>query len=500
MKRSIRAMATIALSFCVAAGAGTAVMAEESSNTIYVGQSYVAKSADPTDSNVPWNLTSHGISESIYMLDENGELYSRIVDSMEQTGELDWNITMKQDVKFSDGSVVDAAAICDGMNEVIEKNGFSNATAGKLTFEATGEYTFTVHTERETKDMASVLAEWQNITFKNLGDGNYVFTGPYMIDSLDPGVEVSLKPNPYYDEDADQRPDVVVKKFEDTSAMQLAFESGEIDMAFTVTPDVADILEGEGYTVKNIDAGYQYFCVAGLQREAMSDLNVRRALDLIFNREEMLTALKGGRLATGFFATYYSFAGTTELKTDVDAASEYLTEAGYTKNDSGIWEKDGQELELKLATYASRPDLVTIMQLAASQLNAAGINTTTEIVDSISTAASSGEYDLCFWAQHTAPTGDPAYSLNQFFREGAAYNCNGYQSEKMETVLDELNALTPGEERNAKAVEAQAIIYEDLPVFYLVDPQWHIAVSDELTDYQPYCGDYYVINAKLGLE
>ena len=49
------------------------------------------------------------------------------------------------------------------------------------------------------------------------------------------------------------------------------------------------------------------------------------------------------------------------------------------------------------------------------------------------------------------------------------------------------------------AKKAQDIIFEDLPVLYLVDPQWHIALSERLKDYRPYCGDYYIVNTDLGI-
>ncbi|MDO4323888.1 MAG: ABC transporter substrate-binding protein [Lachnospiraceae bacterium] len=502
---SLLMAATLSLGMVFGGVTAMAAEAEQESpvgngETIYVGQTNIVKSMDPTDSSVPWALTAHGVSESIFMLDEEGNTYSRFIDSLEQTDDNDWTLKMKTGVKFSDGSDVTANSICDCMNEVIEKNGLSNATAGKLEFTAVDDTTFTVHTERMTKQMVSVLTEWTNIVFKHLDNGEYAFTGPYMIENLDPGVEISMTPNPYYDDQAENRPNVVIKAFKDTSAMQLAFEGGEIDMAFTVTPDVAEILEAEGYTVKNIDAGYQYFGIMNLERAPLDDLNVRKAVNAALNREDMLTALKGGSVATGFFAHYYSFAGDVEITTSTDDAAAYLEEAGWTQNDSGNLEKDGEELSLKLVTYASRPDLTIIMQLAAAQLNELGIQTTTEIVDSIDETGRSGEYDIMFYAQHTAPTADPAFALNQFFRQGEGKNFNNYSSDKVVELLDQMGTMEPGEERDALAVEVQDVVYEDLPVLFLVDPQWHIAVSDKLADYTPYCGDYYVINPKLGLE
>ena len=125
---------------------------------------------------------------------------------------------------------------------------------------------------------------------------------------------------------------------------------------------------------------------------------------------------------------------------------------------------------------------------------------TTEIVDSIDTTAAAGEYDLIFYAQHSAPTGEPVYFLSMFLRTGESKNFNGYSSDEVDSLLDTMGTLELGDERDELAKEIQEIVYEDLPILYLVDPEWYIAVSDRLADYQPYCGDYFVVNDTLGLE
>ena len=139
------------------------------------------------------------------------------------------------------------------------------------------------------------------------------------------------------------------------------------------------------------------------------------------------------------------------------------------------------------------------MQLVSSELTKAGIDCSTEIVDSIGTVLTDGNYDIAFYAQHTAPSGEPGAALNMFFTEGGSRNYEGYKNEEIDKLLDELAATEPGPERDAIAQQIQAIVFEDLPVYYLVDPQWHVALSDRVADYVPYCGDYYVVNAELGL-
>ncbi|KAG3106287.1 hypothetical protein PC123_g8 [Phytophthora cactorum] len=334
----------IALSACAAPNKNIltdGASPKELKKTIYIGQTNIASSINPTDSGVPWSLTSHGISENLYMLNEKGELVSRMIDELEQFDQNNWKATLKGDVFFSDGSPVNADAIVESMNRILAENSFSNSTAGKMEFTKVDEYTFNISTERPTKLMQSVLAEWTYIVFKETDEGKFIFTGPYMVNAFNAGVELKLSPNPYYP-DADKRSNVVIKVFRDTNAMKLAYESGDIDMAFTITPEVAEMLEEQGFTVKNIDAGYQYFAIVNMENEPLDDLNVRSAVNEALSRNDMIQALHGGRIATGAFAQYYSFAGNLTIESNMDDAKKQMLEAGWSYNTDGFLEKNGE--------------------------------------------------------------------------------------------------------------------------------------------------------------
>ena len=469
----------------------------DTGDSIVIGCSYVADNTNPVDS--AWDLTAHGISEGIFMQDAEGNLVSRFVTDLarEEDG-LTWNLTLTNAVKFSDGSDCDAQALADCMNYLQAENSMTNGTAGLCTFTAVDENTLQVVTERPITTMDSLLCEWCNVVFKQVGD-DFIYTGPYMVDTLDSGVAIHLVPNPYYDDRAEQRSDVTLMVFRDSATMQQAFESGEIDIMMGLTPEVADILSGEGFTVKDYDAGYQYFTINNIADGAMADPVVRTAVNQIINRDDMVEFLGAGRVATGMFAQYYSFAGNVQETTDVAAAQAALEGAGYALNADGLYEKDGEVLTIQLVTYSARADLPLLMQLVASQLTEAGIDCTTEIVDDIGATLTDGAYDIAFYAQHTAPSGEPGAALNMFFAPGGSRNYAGYQSDEVDALLEQLAATEPGAERDAIAQQIQAIVAEDLPVYYLVDPQWHVALSERVADYVPYCGDYYVVNAELGL-
>lgn len=475
--------------------------ASSEEGTIFIGQTRAATTLNPYEGASGWSLTSHGISEGIYMQNEDGELYSRFISDIEQVDDHNWSLTLNENVYFSDGSPVDAKAFSDAVNGLVENNELCAVSAtGKMSCTPTGDFTLNLETENVTHILQCNFCEYQNVMYKDLGNGEFAFTGPYMVKSFEPGVKIEMVPNPYYP-DAEKRSDVTIVVFGDASAMKLAFEAGEIDMAVTITADVMEMLEGEGLKAETFDAGYQYFIYCNLESELLQDKAVRQAINLAINREDMTAALKGGRVASGMFANYYSFAGECTTEYNLEEAKQILEAAGWTLNADGIREKDGQVLKLRFITYASRPDLPILMQLAVSQLEDLGISFSAEIVDNITDECKAGNFDLCFYAQHTAPSGDPAYFLRlAFFPTEGGNNFTRYDNTEFQDVVNQMNALPLGEERDALAKKAQEILYEDLPVIYVVDPQWHIAVSDRLEGYKPYCGDYYVVNSHLGIE
>jgi oligopeptide-binding protein OppA len=137
------------------------------------------------------------------------------------------------------------------------------------------------------------------------------------------------------------------------------------------------------------------------------------------------------------------------------------------------------------------------MQVMLSQLNKMGIEAKTSIVDNIDVEAGKKEFDLILYAQHTAPTGNPEYFLNQFFRTNGSKNMMSYSSREVDELLDKMGTIPYGDEVIKISKEIQAIIYKDLPVLYLVDPEWNVALSERLKDYKPYNGDYYIVNSEL---
>ncbi|MHA6603291.1 hypothetical protein [Aerococcus urinae] len=122
-----------------------------------------------------------------------------------------------------------------------------------------------------------------------------------------------------------------------------------------------------------------------------------------------------------------------------------------------------------------------------------------DALDSAENVRIGSDYDLLLYSQHTAPTGEPSYFLNQFFRTNGSDNRFDYSNPEVDRELDQLGQAADSEKRDEIAKSIQEKIINDRPIIRLVDPEWHAGIGADLGDYQLYCGDYYIVNPSLGV-
>jgi peptide/nickel transport system substrate-binding protein len=298
---------------------------------------------------------------------------------------------------------------------------------------------------------------------------------------------------------AQDRSPINLRRFGDAQTMALAFEAGELDLAFGLPPEGLSRLRADpALEVKSFPVGYQYFGFLNTQRPQVAQVKVRQAIDLAIDREELVAAINAGTPATGAFAPYFTFAPQVARSTDLEQAAALLDEAGWTPGPDGIRGKDGERLELLIVTYPQRPDLVTMMPVVKAALARVGIASTTRVVENIGEYAAGGEFDLALWAQHTAPSGDPAYFFHSMLQSGGPLNHARYTSDEFDAIIAAFGRAGTLEERAEIALDAQAKLFEDVPITFLVSPQWHVGLSSRLSGYEPWGSDYHVIRPQMG--
>ena len=469
-----------------------------SAEEITVGQTFLASGLDPAEGSTGWALVTHGIAEQLFKVSRKGEIVPNLARFAVLDDDGRWTVELAPERFFSDGESVTAEVVADALNRTSEANPTARATAGRLTFVAIDADTLSVTSEQPTTILPSILAEWAFPVYRETADG-MVFTGPYAVESFVAGSSIEMVPNTHYD-GAEQRPDITLRRIADGQSLALAFASGELDMAFTLPVEtLAMFSDVEGATVKSFPVAYQYMMWMNTRHPALGDVRVRRAIDLAIDRDELVAAARAGVPATGAFSTDYPFAADAVLQQDPEAAAALLDEAGWVLGDDGIRQKDGQPLALVLHAYPQRPDLVTFQPVVRAALAEIGIQVTTQVTESASQVAADGAFDLFLWAQHTAPAGDPGLFLSLFLETDAARNYTGWSNDAYDALIDELRGAGDADRRVALAREAQALLAEEVPVSFLVTPEWHVGLSARLADYELWGSDYYVIRPDLTL-
>jgi peptide/nickel transport system substrate-binding protein len=461
-----------------------------------IGQTFLANGLDPSEGSVGWALVTHGIGEQLFSVSKQGKIEPNLAESAIENSDGTWTITLADNRFFSDGTPVTAKMVAAGFNRTGQANPSARSTSGLLSFHAVDERTLKVHSEKPTKILPSILAEWAFPVYMEK-DGEFIFTGPFAVESLTADKSIDLVPNPHY-KNAENRPELTIRRIPDGQSLALAFASGELDLAFNLPVESLSMFAGdEAKQVKSFPVAYQYMMWMNTSSDVLQDVRVRKAIDMAINREDLVAAARAGTVATGAFSRTYPFAAEKELPFDVNKANALLDEAGWIKGEDGVRRKNGQPMQLVLWAYPQRPDLITFQPVIRAALAGLGISVKTQVTESPTDIAKNGAFDLFLWAQHTAPAGDPAQFLSLFLETDAANNYARWSNAEYDAVIEKLRAEGDTDVRTELARKAQEIIATEAPVSFLVTPEWHMGVSDRLKNYEPWGSDYYIIRPDL---
>lgn len=370
-----------------------------------IGQTFLASSVDPRDGSAGWALTSHGVGEKLFTVGRDGEVVGQVAESVQKVDEATWDVTLKPDSQFSDGTPVHAQHVADCLTELNKINSNAQSSLGNMTVTDLDDRTVRIVSDRLTHIMSAVLAEWVFVVYRKNSDGEFVFTGPYAIESFSED-SIDLIPNTFYSRASDRVP-IKIIKYADGHELGDSVKNKEIDIGFHLPIDrLPELRNVDGITIKSFEVGYHY--MASHNMDTLDDLRVRKAIDLAIDRFALSQSLAGGTGTRSLFPDYSPFfSDTSDPHADTESAKELLSEAGWVLNSSGKLTKNGQELTINLVAYPQRPGLVTMQPVIAEALKGLGMNVftivtgeewgeTQQILDSRS-------FDLMLWAQHTLP-------------------------------------------------------------------------------------------------
>lgn len=257
-------------------------------------------------------------------------------------------------------------------------------------------------------------------------DGYSWSGGPWIIDSWEKGVSLTLVPNPGFWGEKPQLDKVVFQFTADTASAFQAFKSGQLDALYP-SPQLDAIdqinagIPGAKVQVQaesgNLEAIWMNNASGALRSES-----VRKALAHSIDRAAIVKRIYGplgvDQPAQSFFPPMLSAFGGQDFSAyalDLAKVDELMTGDGWAKNGEGIWAKGGEEATFRITTIAGNKRRELMEQVLQQQLKAAGFVLTIKNAtpaDLFGTIAPNGDFDLGLW---TLVTTFPDPSLSYAF-------------------------------------------------------------------------------------
>ena len=307
-----------------------------------------------------------------------------------------WDVTIRDDAKFSDGTALTAEDVAYTFNTAA-KSGGKVDLVNLDKAEATGKYTVRLTLKKRDTTFINRLISLGIVPKAAHGPGyarKPVGSGPYMMVEWNEGQQMIAQVNPhYYGETPYFKKLVFLFTDEDTSFA--AAKAGKVDVV--VVPQALAVQTIPGmvlHPVKSVDnRGLMFPCVpdegkvtdkgAPIGNNVTADPAVRKAVNVAIDREVLVKGvLEGfGRPAYGpCDGLPWDNAAANKFKDgDPEAARKFLADAGWKDTDGdGIVEKDGVKAEFTVIYPAGRSIRQYLALAVADMLKPVGIRAVVE--------------------------------------------------------------------------------------------------------------------------
>ncbi|MBC9728266.1 ABC transporter substrate-binding protein [Streptomyces sp. TRM68367] len=317
-------------------------------------------------------------------------------------------------------------------------------------------------------------------------------TGPYLVDKFTPQ-DVAYKVNPTFWQGNPKVQRVSFPAYATNNAATLALTSGQIDLTGNDINDVQTAFVGKDPAHNHLfQATAPYFPASNTvslllntkstTAPALADTAVRKAISAGLNRqsyasqcetnyENPATSSSGLLLPTDQDSLDPALAGDLKPKADTTKVNSLLSGAGWRKNSSGKWTKNGKTIKFTIIDPNSFTDYWCGAQAMAKDLNSLGFNVSANGAfdfNSWNTAITTGKYDAAIhWGQGSTAFQRLQYildpSLGAPVGKPAAGDFSKYDSAAVRKAVKTYENATNEASEKAALNTLQQIMSNDVP-------------------------------------
>jgi peptide/nickel transport system substrate-binding protein len=514
--RKSRLLAGLALVFAlafVAAGCGGdgddgGGGGEAGGGTIVHGTTDQGVSYDPAGSyDLPsWNVIYNIMEGLLTIPPGGGQPEEALAESCRFDDPQTYTCTLKEGVTFHDGSDLDAQDVkfsFDRNNRINDPNGAASLLAAlyEETGKVSGDEVEVVDDRTVTFHLRQPDATWPFILTTGAGaivpsevyprnrlqpDAQAVGTGPYDLAEHRAGEQTVLEAFGDYHGDAPANERVIIQYFDKSSALKLAVEQGEADIAYrNLTPTEVDDLRGAGglQVVEGNGTEIRYL-VFNLKFDPVKNLAVRKAIAQTIDRGAIVDNVYNGTVEPLYSMVPRGLAGHIDaFKTEygaqpnVQAARQTLQQAGVsTPVNLELWYTPSRYGDLSADEYAEIKRSLDESGLFSVRLKS------TEW-DQYSEAAFTDQYPA-YQLGWFPDFPDPDNYTAPFYGSETGFLNNHYENAQIDRLIQQEREQTQAVPRQRAFEQIQRIAAEEVPIIPIWQGKQVAAVRDGITGVQ----------------
>lgn len=444
---------------------GETAAAEDGKVTITYAQATDVTSLDPR--NATSTVTAAMISQvfsTLVKTDADFNIVCDAAESYEVVDDTTYKFTLKKGIKFHDGTELTSEDVKYTLDTIREEDA-TYTLKSDFSFmycEPIDDYNLYIKTDEPN---ASTLLRLNYIKIipkhyvEEVGDEEFnihpIGSGPYKVVEWKKDESVTLEAFDDYFGGKPQADTLICKVIPEASARIAALEAGEVDLIAAVSTSQIERLN----SLPNIEVVSKpttrtaYFTMNTFGDSPVTDVNVRKAINMAIDREAIVQGVLDGygaaaySLALPMFEYYDS--SVEGYSYDPEGAKALLAEAGYA---------DGIDLEIE-GNFAGLSNASDVVQAVGAQLAEVGINAT--IVEKDSNTLRDEYY-----AKTTSPLtffsfGGPYNNINLIYKcvLGTGERYSAWSDPEFEDLLTAIDTTIDPDKRqeNYTAIQQYAI-------------------------------------------
>jgi peptide/nickel transport system substrate-binding protein len=323
-------------------------MAPEDVEPLVIGTTDSVTDLDPANSYDfhTWEIHHNTMDTLLHYVPGTTELEPGLAESYEVSDDgLQYTFKLREGLSFPDGEPFNAEAVAWSINRVMRLEGDPSwlATSFVDTIEAVDEYTVRVTLQNPVGFFPLVVATqpWSIVSPECYPEDDFDIDstcggiGPYLINSWERDVEMDLVANPDYYAPPEY-PHILVRYFADSTAMRLALEAGDIDMAWkTLTPsDYSDFEDNPDYNLMTGPGAYIRYICFNATTPPFDSPTVRQAISYAIDRDQISEVVYQGTHENLYSMVPMGMEGHIDAfpERDLDQARALLAEAGFDED------------------------------------------------------------------------------------------------------------------------------------------------------------------------